>query len=304
MLYKLTLTSIFFFWCLTAISQDKYDQEIKKVSTQLKDQLSIYSEKAKHTRPLKIALVGITNENDQETKLTALLEDELVVNLANASDEKYEVLDRNYIMKIIQEKNIPRDFRNRRDFARNLGRFKAADLMIVGKLTNADNEYRIIFSFLETTEGITVGGVVSTLTATDMIRKKNEELITQPKDQSVSTVSENKEHKDPKEELFNNTTYSDNNDPGCATDNMGSLTIENWTNYKIGINLATVSGYSAGNITIEKKEKTTILQLYEGRYTYTVDKSISNQSFGLSWESYSSGMFSIIKCKDLKIIIK
>jgi hypothetical protein len=93
-------------------AQERYEKEIETLSQQLHTQVvspGVKYRLATDSNFYKVALVGIENEDGKSTKLTDLLEKELAINLAIASNGKYNVLDRIYIDKLLKEKNIPKD---------------------------------------------------------------------------------------------------------------------------------------------------------------------------------------------------
>ena len=320
---KYSLIAIFFtFISLVSFSQDRYEKEIETIGQQLNTQLTsngVQSYLGDDIKNYKVAIVGIENEEGKSTKLTSLLEDEIAVYLAVNSEGKYNILDRNYINKLIEEKNLPKNLGNKKDFAKNLGRIKAANLMITGKLANFDNEYRLIFTIIETKEGATISGAKGKLTATELLKSKNKDI--ENDNSSIKNVNKNTDN-DPgtlnvnakKTEEVNNersVEISDglNMDPNCKANKIGTILIVNRSKYKqVFILNLSVNGQDWGdtNATIEKGDANPVLGLKEGTYTYYSHAYDENGQmiYNASSSVYSSGSISVVSCKETKIIVK
>lgn len=171
---------------VNCFAQEKFSKEVQYLSDNIVKQITGNSAKAKlgkDTINFKVAIVSIENEDKKNTKLTELLENKIAINLAMKSEGRYDILDRNYIEQLMKEKNIPLAYDNKRDFAKNLGRIKAANFIIVGTLSNFENDFELNLQVIETSQGNTIGGATGNITATDLLKAKNE--------QSNSTVTTN-----------------------------------------------------------------------------------------------------------------
>jgi hypothetical protein len=172
-----TIFLITFAICINPIfGQEKFSKEVQDISDKIFKQITGPSAIAKlgtDTANYKVAIVGIENEDGKSTKLTELLENKFAVNLAMNSNGKYDILDRNYIEKLMKEKNIPIEYDNKRDYAKNLGRIKAANFIIVGTLSNFENDFELNIQINETKEGNIIGGAVGNITATQLLKEKN-----------------------------------------------------------------------------------------------------------------------------------
>lgn len=165
-------------------AQEKFSKEVQDLSDNIVKQITGNSAKVKlgkDTVNFKVAIVSIENEDKKNTKLTELLENKIAINLAMKSEGRYDILDRNYIEQLMKEKNIPLAYDNKRDFAKNLGRIKAANFIIVGTLSNFENDFELNLQVIETSQGNTIGGATGYITATELLKAKNE--------QSNSTVT-------------------------------------------------------------------------------------------------------------------
>ena len=187
--HKITFFFTLLFITINSIAQEKYEKEITEVTAKLNSELTtIVNNYVSNGSKSRVALISFENEDGKTTKLTELLSDEIAVELVLQAKGAYTLLDRNNIQRIIKEKNIPNEYGDKSDFARQLGRFKAADLVIVGKIINFENNYRILFTVIETKEGNTVSGARGMLTKTDLLKSKNEE-------KSVSEIKPNQKPK-------------------------------------------------------------------------------------------------------------
>ena len=294
-------------------AQERFDKEIETISEQLHSQLISHNIKVRlgsDSTFYKVALVTIENEDNKNTKLTDLLENELAVDLAVSSNGEYNVLDRNYIDKLLKEKNIPKDYGNKKDFAKNLGRLKAANLMIVGKLSNFDNEYKIIFTILETSEGATVSGTKGKITATEILRKKNDEVIQvseSPTNNSSTAINNNGASNISRS---SNISEAKTIDPNCEQKKTGTCIFENRSNYKLQITIFQQDQNSqgvneVGKVIVGKKESNPTMGVAEGSYSYFVYAYDDNGSIVQTTGSgYASGSILIVKCKETTIVIK
>lgn len=157
-------------------SQERFSKEVQDISDDIVKQITGPSAKAKlgqDTVNFKVAIVSIENEDKINTKLTELLENKIAINLAKKSDGKYDILDRNYIEQLMKEKNLPLAYDNKRDFAKNLGRIKAANFIIVGTISLFENDFELNLQVIETSQGNTIGGATGSITATELLRAKN-----------------------------------------------------------------------------------------------------------------------------------
>ena len=297
------------------IAQERYENEIEIISQQLHSQLTTNNVKLRLGSDsifYKVALVEIENEDGKSTKLTRLLEKELAVDLAIKSNGIYTVLDRNYINNLLAEKNIPKTFGNKQDFAKNLGRIKAANLMIVGELTNFDNEFKLIFTIIETKEGSTVSGTRGKITASELLKSKNRDEIETDK----ASKDENLQVQSSSNTLSKSTPNRSVNigemkdmDPGCNEKKIGTIVIENKSKCKLVFNIAkSESGVISFNdikATVEKNDSNPLMGLPEGTYTYYSHAYDENGNMiRTTSSSYSSGSISVIKCKETTIIAK
>jgi len=168
---------------INCFSQEKFSKEVLDVSENIVKQITGNSAKAKlgkDTANFKVAIVSIENEDRINTKLTELLENKIAINLAMKSEGRYDILDRNYIEQLMKEKNIPLAYDNKRDFAKNLGKIKAANFIIVGTLSNFENDFELNLQVIETVQGNTIGGATGNITATELLKAKNEQTNASP----------------------------------------------------------------------------------------------------------------------------
>jgi TolB-like protein len=268
----LLFISLFFTSIVTA--QEKYEKEINEITTKLNTELnSIIGNHVSAGTKARVAIISFENEDGKTTKLTELLSDEIAVELVLQSKGAYTLLDRNNIQRIIKEKNIPNDFGDKADFARQLGRFKAADLVIVGKVINFENNYRILFTVIETKEGNTVSGARGMLTKTDLLKSKNEEKL------NVDTKISNSEKGDVRSEVKNQTKPVETN---------GWIEFENRTPGNIIVFVSQNSQITTNpnitdkeQITLSPKSNDKLVSLKSG--VYYICAYFDNGGNGMSW---------------------
>ena len=204
-------------------SQEKLSKEIQEVSDELLAQITGTSAKLKLGKDsilYKVAIVRIDNEKKETTTFTTLLENKIAINLATKSFGKFDILDRNYIEDLMREKNLPLKYGNNADFAKDLGRVKAAHLMIVGTLSEFENDFELNLQVIETKEGNIIGGATGSLTATQLLKSKNQSA-------------------DSKMETTNRSSNSSQKPVETITSNVGTVIINNKTRYSILILMGT-----------------------------------------------------------------
>lgn len=311
----MTLNRILLFIAFLSITQfanaqkdsSDYENEIEVISQQLHAQLmtdAIKSHLGKNNS-YQVALVEIVNEDDKETKLTDLLERELAVDLSQKAGTTYTVHNRTYISQLMEEKNLPKTVGNKKDFAKNLGRIKAADLIVVGKLNNFEDQYKIIFTILETKEGTTVGGSKGKITASSFLKSKNEgESLNKKKETLETGIKKTKSKKIDKAVEIEDAIDEDSN---CVSNNTGSITFTNKTKYKLQISIFKSSDTGSGLniITVSSNEEYPMMEVLEGAYVYEATAfTPEGEASGFSTGVQYSGQVKVSKCKNTSIKIK
>ncbi len=295
------------------LSQEKFSHEVQNVSDNIVKQITGASAKAKlgkDTASYKVAIVSIENEDKNSSKLTELLENKIAINLAMQSNGRYDILDRNYIEKLMNEKNIPLQYNNKRDFARNLGRIKAANFIVVGTLSTFENDFELNLQVIETTEGNTIGGATGTITATQLLKEKNG----QTKDIGYNTTFPPQSSQPQNTPIENKTppatiptsaeTY--NNNPvnqDCQKYNTGDYCFLNSTQNQVTVNVRYYTPFNERSIT-ENHTKITLPTGVTKCVYGVVNSKFSSNHYVVSTPhpvhisvDIDEGDFSVEKCK-------
>jgi hypothetical protein len=263
-------------------AQEKFSKEVQDISDNIIKQITGSSAKAKlgkDTIAYKVAIVSIENEDKKKTKLTELLENKIAINLAMESNGKYDVLDRNYIEELMKEKNIPLQYDNKRDFARNLGRIKAANFIVVGMLSNFENDFELNLQIIETTEGNTIGGATGTITATQLLKGKNGQVSNSNANTSNNYSQENPQ---PQTAAIEKTKVRTSNNNPCDN-GKGDICIKNTGRVTLEVYIRKTSSQnrnSSQKITLNENAQGCFYDLNEGIYTIdyqTLDSDVWNQ---------------------------
>jgi len=301
-------------------AQEKFSKEVKDISEDVVSQITGGSAKAKlgnDTANFKVAIVSIENEDKKNTKLTELLENKIAINLAMKSQGRYDILDRNYIEQLMKEKNIPLAYDNKKDFAKNLGRIKAANFIIVGTLSNFENDFELNLQIIETIQGNTIGGATGTITATDLLKAKNMQTSVLNAGNVPVTVIASK----PVVETSKPTPPPPVTIPTCESQ-VGTISITSKWRYKY-------AGYYNNsdddhkvvvriprfeNATVDDdfyyiiigKEETRTFDLKDGYHEYEARRYCNGGYKGWcdNFETVSSGQVKITKCKTTDLVIK
>lgn len=151
------LTTIF---CLTisysAISQDKFDQELKRVFSELQ-------QKIEASGLSRIGVLGFYTENNEVTKLGKYISQDFEVYINNST--QYQVYGRGaeVIDKIIEENNLGSKRKLSDESTVKLGNIKGLEGMIIGSYSVIGENVRVRAKLLNVSTAQQIGAVIATL---------------------------------------------------------------------------------------------------------------------------------------------
>lgn len=300
---KHLLTLIMTTLCLSAYSQNDFNSQIQKVADTI-------SKKIVQSGNRKVAVTDFINLDETISQLGQFLSDELSSELSNLTENltKFEVVERTNVDIIFKEKNLIQSVDGSK-MARELGRLKAADILIWAIISDFEGYYRVNIKLLDTKTGNAISSFKTQFIKTPTLEGFNKKTVV--KSQAANTS--------------NNTVTTANDevkkvekkDP-CEQNTFGSLYITNktatdvWGVTKIVVRIPKVSNpdprYEENYyfIILERDETKPLVNLREGTYEYDAKRYSNSGSKGWNdlYGSVSSGQIQVEKCKAAELTIR
>lgn len=285
--------------CLSAFGQTDFNSQIQKVADTI-------SKKIVQSGNRKVAVTDFINLDETISQLGQFLSDELSSELSNLSENltKFEIVERTNVDIIFKEKNLIQSVDGSK-MARDLGKLKAADILIWAIISDFEGYYRVNIKLLDTKTGNAIGSFKTQFIKTPTFEGFNKKIILKSESSNApsATTAEIK-----KEERKN----------PCEENIFGSLNITNKTatdvsgQTKIVIRIPKVSNPDPRFeenyyfIILERDEMKSLVKLREGVYDYETKRYSHSGSKGWNdmYASISSGQIQIEKCKPTELIIR
>lgn len=147
---------------LTNIAQN-FDYQLENMAIELAEKINSHSK-------TKIALWGFYPDGDEKNILGDFLTEDFAIYLANHA-ETFAVVDRMHLKVLLKEHRLQSDGYIDEKTTKQLGKFIAADAVVVGTYSVLKSEIKIRLKVLDTENALQIGGVIKTLQMTDNIAR-------------------------------------------------------------------------------------------------------------------------------------
>ncbi len=221
--------------------QNDFDAQIQNLTKQLTSKLTVSSGQ-------KIAVNTFAMTDNSINQLGVFLSDEISSELANTSsnNSQFQIIERANLEQIIKEKKILDSF-DAHKLAKELGKIKAADILIFGIITKFDGFYRINIRILDTKEGNLINSVKGQFVKSSSL----DELAN--KNISGETIVKNSD----------NSSQDSTQTIPCNND-KGDYCFENTTSYTVTFWIDEDNGYGIQYLTLSPYEKGCLYDLKSG----------------------------------------
>jgi len=142
-LLKRTLLLTAVILILTAIpaAADNLDGAVETVVSELTSDLFM---ELKADQDYKIAVADFLNQNNQKTKLSSFISENITIKLINESSQNIKVLERQRLNSVLEEQDRMTSGVLKQDTSEKIGELLGADSIIIGKYYNIKNEIHLI----------------------------------------------------------------------------------------------------------------------------------------------------------------
>lgn len=167
--------------CFSAYGQNDFNTQIQKVADTI-------SKKIVQSGNRKVAVTEFINLDETISQLGQFLSDELSSELSNLTENlsKFEVVERTNVDIIFKEKNLIQSVDGSK-MARELGKLKAADILIWAIISDFEGYYRVNIKLLDTKTGNAIGSFKNQFIKTPTLEGFNKKIVV--KSQASSTSS-------------------------------------------------------------------------------------------------------------------
>ncbi len=161
--HHISLLLFLFLLSLTASSQS-FDRKLEKMASDLAEKLD---EKEKD----KVAIWSFLPDDGKENPLGALLTEDFSIHLAYYANT-FSVVDRSQLKTVLKEHQLSDDGYIDEKTAKQLGKFSAADAIVVGTYTILRTGIKLRVKVLDTETALQVAGISGNLPMTPDIARK------------------------------------------------------------------------------------------------------------------------------------
>lgn len=140
------------------------DRKLEKMATELATKLDTKSVG-------KVAIWGFVQEEKKDNPLGALLTEDFSIHLMDKA-ESFSVLERYQLTTLLKEHGLNDDGYINEKTAKELGKFVAADAVVVGSYTILRTEIKLRIKVLDTETALQITGISGSLPITPNIARK------------------------------------------------------------------------------------------------------------------------------------
>lgn len=162
MLYHTPLLLFLSFLSLTVTSQS-FDRKLEKMASDLAEKLD---EKEKN----KVAVWSFLPDDGEENPLGTMLTEDFSIHLSNHANS-FSVVDRSQLKMVLKEHRLSDDGYIDQKTAKQLGKFSAADAVVVGTYSILRTEIKLRIKVLDTETALQVAGLSGNLPMTPDIAR-------------------------------------------------------------------------------------------------------------------------------------
>ena len=128
------------------------------------------SEKITQAGKAKIAVSDFLDNNGNITELGKVIAEELGINISNTG-KGFQVMERENLNAILKEHQLASTGLIDPETAKQLGKLKAVDAVIVGTVFPFGDNLKVNIKILDTETGMSIGGTTGSIARTDAINK-------------------------------------------------------------------------------------------------------------------------------------
>jgi hypothetical protein len=260
-------------------SQSDYERQMVAFSVDL-------ARKIKESSKVKVAVSDFLDNDGNLTELGKAIAEDIGVEIVNEGKGTFQVMERSNLNAILKEQKLASTGLIDPETAKQLGKLKMVDAVIVGNITPFGNSFRVTIKILDTETGMSIAAAAGNLAGTDDIKGLfNKKItLTNQTSQTINTDSS----------IVNKTVNQD-----CEKNNTGDYCFYNSSEGKVILRIYGKYGTDdiLTSLSLNPKESKCIYGYLVGSYGFYA-------FLELSTSSGDAGQILIEKCKSKLYIIK
>jgi len=159
---------------------------------QINSYAGMLAEKITQAGKAKIAVSDFLDNNGNITELGKVIAEELGINISNTG-KGFQVMERENLNAILKEHQLASTGLIDPETAKQLGKLKAVDAVIVGTVFPFGDNLKVNIKILDTETGMSIGGTTGSIARTDAINKLFENKLGSVSKNYMGNANENTE---------------------------------------------------------------------------------------------------------------
>ena len=148
--YLLVLTAVILLLTALPASADNLSQAVDNVVSELTADLFM---EIPRDEDYKIAVADFLNQNNQKTRLSNFISENITISLINESDQSIKVLERQRLNSVLEEQDRMTSGVLKQKTSEKIGELLGADSIIIGKYYNIKKEIHLIAKLVSIESG-------------------------------------------------------------------------------------------------------------------------------------------------------
>jgi len=166
-----------------SFAQSDYEKQAASFSADL-------AKKIKESNKTKVAVSDFLDNDGNLTELGKAIAEDIGVGIVNEGKGTFQVMERSNLNAILKEQKLSSTGLIDPETAKQLGKLKMVDAVIVGNITPFGNSFRVTIKILDTETGMSIAAAAGNLAGTDDIKGLFNKKITIFNPTSPATNSE------------------------------------------------------------------------------------------------------------------